>query len=363
MTKQKYSAYALLAVVFLVTGIFFSGFFSEVCFASPTQEEMEYAKKNKLLTTEQIIHVTGNIGLYAFIPKETGYYYVRFYDHTTGMVTLYDMNKWSSAEQTFGEDSYFFLIKDFPYYITADVEAGYDFKFNISMTMGFDEFVSGSETWNIGTTSEKTITTQPKQLNYINHSVAVKITTSNTAKGVLTVVVKDTQTTIQPLLLKADGSSLNVGAITLNKGYITEEFEAGKTYYLIPTKLADNSETIILTATGTVIVKENPLSVKARTASVSYKKLKKKAQTLDITKLVTFKKKGQGNMKYSLVSAKKGSKSFKKYFKINTKTGKVTVKKKLKKGTYKVKIKLKAAGNSYYKASAWKTVTCTIKVK
>ena len=64
-----------------------------------------------------------------------------------------------------------------------------------------------------------------------------------------------------------------------------------------------------------------------------------------------------------LVSAKKGSKSFKKYFKINTTNGKVTVKKSLKKGTYKVKVKVKAAGNTNYKPSAVKTVTSAFKIK
>ena len=68
-------------------------------------------------------------------------------------------------------------------------------------------------------------------------------------------------------------------------------------------------------------------------------------------------------MSYKLLSAKKGSKSFKKKFKINAKTGKVTIKKKLKKGTYKLKVKVKAAGNANYKASAWKAVTVKIKVK
>ena len=42
--------------------------------------------------------------------------------------------------------------------------------------------------------------------------------------------------------------------------------------------------------------------------------------------------------------------------------GKVTVKKGLKKGTYKVKVKVKAAGNKNYKA-ATKTVTFKINVK
>ena len=34
-----------------------------------------------------------------------------------------------------------------------------------------------------------------------------------------------------------------------------------------------------------------------------------------------------------------------------------------KKGKYKVKVKVKAAGNTNYKASTWKTVTFTIKIQ
>ena len=46
---------------------------------------------------------------------------------------------------------------------------------------------------------------------------------------------------------------------------------------------------------------------------------------------------------------------------INKKTGKVTVKKGLKKGTFKVKVKVKAAGNVNYKALT-KPATFTVKV-
>ena len=107
----------------------------------------------------------------------------------------------------------------------------------------------------------------------------------------------------------------------------------------------------------------NTLDVKGKTATVKYKKLKKNTQTLKVSKVLTFKSKGQGTLTYKFVSAKKGKKSFKKYFKVNKTTGKVTVKKGLKKGTYKVKVKVKAAGNANYKASALKTVTFTVKVK
>ncbi|SDB21603.1 leucine-rich repeat domain-containing protein [Eubacterium oxidoreducens] len=107
----------------------------------------------------------------------------------------------------------------------------------------------------------------------------------------------------------------------------------------------------------------NPFGAKGKTASVKYKKLKKKNQTLSVSKVMTFTKDAKDTKNYTLVSAKKGSKSFKKYFKINKTTGKVTVVKGLKKGTYKVKIKVKALGNKNYKSSTDMGVTFTVKVK
>ena len=117
--------------------------------------------------------------------------------------------------------------------------------------------------------------------------------------------------------------------------------------------------------TITVTVKQaaNPLKISAKTASVKYNKLKKKNQTLAVTKVINFKKKISDKRTYTLSSAKKGSKSFKKYFAINKTTGKVTVKKGLAKGTYKVAVKVKAKGNANYKASAWKSVTFKVRVK
>ena len=101
--------------------------------------------------------------------------------------------------------------------------------------------------------------------------------------------------------------------------------------------------------------KANLLKIKAKTAIVKYSKLKKKNQTLAVGKVISFMKKGQGKMTYAKVSGNKK-------IIINMKTGKVTVKKKLKKGTYKVKVKVKAAGNSKYKPVT-KTVTFKIKVR
>ena len=107
----------------------------------------------------------------------------------------------------------------------------------------------------------------------------------------------------------------------------------------------------------------NTLKAKGKAAKVKYKKLAKKKQTLKVSKVIKFTKKGQGKKTYKLVSVKKGKKSFKKKFKINKKTGKVTVKKKLKKGTYKVTVKVKANGDANYKASTWKKVTFKVKIK
>ena len=66
--------------------------------------------------------------------------------------------------------------------------------------------------------------------------------------------------------------------------------------------------------------------------------------------------KGQGNKTYVKVSGNKK-------IKINKKTGKITVKKGLKKGTYKVKVKIKAAGNKNFKSSGCKQETFNIMVK
>lgn len=107
----------------------------------------------------------------------------------------------------------------------------------------------------------------------------------------------------------------------------------------------------------------NTLAVSGKTATVKYKKLKKKNQYLDASKVFAFANEGQGPKTFTLSSVKKGSKSFKKYFKIDPSTGTVTVKKKLKKGTYKMKVTVQAGGDAGHKASELQTVSIKIKVK
>ena len=112
------------------------------------------------------------------------------------------------------------------------------------------------------------------------------------------------------------------------------------------------------TRTVSVTVKKaaNPLSIKAKTATVKYSKVKAKTQKLKASKVIKTTKKGQGKMAYTKA---KGNKKIS----IAKKTGKVTIKKGLAKGTYKVKVKVKAAGNKNYKASKVKTITFKIRIK
>ncbi len=173
----------------------------------------------------------------------------------------------------------------------------------------------------------------------------------------------------------------------LDPGYFAIEIEAGDMqpgesgtlrYFLYPYngsdfwgdfasgkfKLSDEaSEEYTYTLNVKIRQAANPLTMKPKTAAVRYSKLKKKSQTLAVTKVISFTKDAKDKKTYTLSSASKGSKSYRKYFRINKTTGKVTVKNGLKKGTYKVKVKVKALGNKKYKASALKTVTFRVKVK
>ncbi len=158
--------------------------------------------------------------------------------------------------------------------------------------------------------------------------------------------------------------TVKVGTTTLNKGTdYTVSLDSGRKNagtYIVTVNLKGNYSG---TTMKKFIIKKaaNPLKVKAKKASVSLAKLKKKNQTLAITRAVSFTKKGKGSMTYKLVSVNKTA--CKKYFKVDSKTGKITIKKGLKKGTYKVKIRMKAAGNGNYKASAVKNLTVQITVK
>ncbi len=98
---------------------------------------------------------------------------------------------------------------------------------------------------------------------------------------------------------------------------------------------------------------QNPLSVKGKTATVKYSKLKNKSQVLKVKKVISTTKKGQGKITYTKVSGNKK-------ISVNKTTGNATIKKGLKKGTYKVKIKVRVAGNENYEPSK---ITVIVKIK
>ena len=104
-----------------------------------------------------------------------------------------------------------------------------------------------------------------------------------------------------------------------------------------------------------VIVKNpNPVTVKAKTAKVKYAKVKKKAVKVKRSNAITVKN-AKGTVTYAQIA--KGSS---KRLSINKKTGIITVKKGTKKGLYKMKVKVKDAGNAKYMP---KTRTVTVKVR
>ena len=127
----------------------------------------------------------------------------------------------------------------------------------------------------------------------------------------------------------------------------------GTTEVVTPPVTTPSTDTTTSTATTTTTTtttgkKANTMKVAASTKRVSSAQLvskTKKVKALYVTN-------AKGTVKYTRVSGSK-------YLKVNKKTGKITVAKGTKAGTYKIKVKVRAAGNSSYKA---KTVTKTVKV-
>ena len=103
----------------------------------------------------------------------------------------------------------------------------------------------------------------------------------------------------------------------------------------------------------------NPMKVRGRTVKVSAQRLVRAKQTIPREEAMVIRQ-AQGTVTYTKASVNK--KAFAKKFTVNKTSGDITVKKGVKKGTYKLKIRVKAAGDANYKA-AKKTVTVTIRVR
>lgn len=99
----------------------------------------------------------------------------------------------------------------------------------------------------------------------------------------------------------------------------------------------------------------NPMKLKTKTATVKRSAVKKSAQKLARSKVLTFTASAKGKVTYTKRSGS-GKLS------IAKSTGTITVKKNTKKGTYSIKVKVRAAGTGSYKALS-KTVTLKVRVK
>ena len=124
---------------------------------------------------------------------------------------------------------------------------------------------------------------------------------------------------------------------------------------IITVKAAENDEFSAGEASVTVIVTkaDGKLAVKGKTVKISYAKLSKKEKTIKASAAIKVTN-AAGKVTYAKKSGNKGIKV--------AKSGKITVTKGLKKGTYKVKVTVKAAGNSTYKKAS-KVATVKIVIK
>ena len=141
---------------------------------------------------------------------------------------------------------------------------------------------------------------------------------------------------------------VNSGEVVINEG------EDGTATFVMPASYVEISASF-----KDKDPKANTLTVRGRSTKLKAKKLKKKAQKISRSKVLTVRN-AQGRLSYKLISVSRSK--YKKYFKINSSNGTVTVKKKLKKGTYTVKCRVTASGNNDYKGMS-RTVTFKITVR
>lgn len=164
-----------------------------------------------------------------------------------------------------------------------------------------------------------------------------------------------------PFIYKVTSKSSNEinywydGTITLNKGnYImiiqnTTNGQAFPTDYLM-------NYTLLLRKTR-IKLSQN-IVLKTHLKTIKYNKIKRKKQTV---KLLTVK---NANGKITVTKEKRGTtSSIYKKVRVNKSTGKITLKKgNYTKKTYKIRLKIKASGNSNYKAAS-KKVTVKLRIK
>ena len=148
-------------------------------------------------------------------------------------------------------------------------------------------------------------------------------------------------------------SVTNIDSAAFGNGEILKSLSIDKTLYDKSGSSAF-SDCYKLYDSGITYLQDNDAKITGKTAKVKKKKVKKKAQTIAASKVYNVSPK-------TGVIAEKVSGNAK--ITVNKANGNITVAKKTKKGTYKIKVKVKSTGNAQYKASDWKEVTITVKVK
>ena len=198
--------------------------------------------------------------------------------------------------------------------------------------------------------------------NYNTAKAAYQAALKVSINGAKVVLVKASATyngaVQKPVVKTIDGNALKLGTdytltIKNSSGTTVASPKAAGTYY-VTVEGTGHYEGTAAKATYKILKAKNPLTIKAKTATVKYSKLKKKNQTLKRAAVI-YMAKNQGKVTYVKSSGNKK-------ITINKTTGKVTVKKGLKKGKYKVKVNVTAAGNNNYNKIT-KAVTFTVKVK
>ena len=157
-----------------------------------------------------------------------------------------------------------------------------------------------------------------------------------------------------PLAVSCSASVADPSVATLDDSVLTAK-KAGTTKLVLKAEAASfGTITLDIPVTVEAVLKNQPMTVKGKTVKVSFAKLKKKKQTIQIGSAVSIKN-AQGKLTYKKKSGNSA-------ITVSGKKGTITVKKGLKKGTYKVKIAITAAGNSDYRKGT-KTATVKIRVK
>ena len=102
-----------------------------------------------------------------------------------------------------------------------------------------------------------------------------------------------------------------------------------------------------------VVKGPNTMVLKAKTKKVAYADLKRKSKK--VSGAIVFTRAAKGKVTYERASGGSSSR-----LSVNKKTGKITVKKGTPRGTYRIKVRVRAAGNASYKS---RTRTVTVKIK